>query len=185
MSIPLVITTNYDQLFEQALRLHSKGPIVSVYKKNEGIIPEATDDYTFGVEPSWRAPFIFKIHGDIDRSESIVITDEDYIHFVLRMSDKMDYYPVPETIRFRLQKWPIIFLGYSLMDYNLRLLFKTLRWRVDPSRRPDAYSVDRSPDPLIYDVWHSQRRYINYIVEDVWAFVPSLYRCIFGREMPQ
>jgi SIR2-like domain len=185
LNIPLVITTNYDQLFEQALRLHTKNPIVSIYKKNEAIIPETTDDYTFGEEPSSTAPFVFKMHGDIDSPESIVITDEDYIHFVLRMSDKMDYYPVPETIRFRLQKWPIVFLGYSLMDYNLRLLFKTLRWRMDPSRRPDAYSVDRSPDPLIYDVWHNQRRYIKYVVEDVWKFVPTLYRYILGREMPQ
>jgi hypothetical protein len=117
--------------------------------------------------------------------ESIVITDEDYIHFVLRMSDKGEFYPIPETIRFRLQKWPVIFVGYSLLDYNLRILFKTLRFRLDPARRPEAYSIDRSPDPLIYEVWHNQRKHIRYVVEDVWTFVPSLYRCVTGRDMPQ
>jgi len=185
LNIPIVITTNYDQLFEKALRLHAKAPVISVYKKNDSNAHHATDDYTFGEEPRAQEPFVFKIHGDVDVPESIVVTDEDYIHFVLRMSDKGDFYPVPETIRYRLQKWPTVFLGYSLIDYNLRLLFKTLRWRVDPARRPDAYSVDRSPDPLIYDVWHSQRRYIRYIVEDVWSFVPALYREVMKKEMPR
>jgi hypothetical protein len=185
LDFPLIITTNYDQLFEQALRMHSKQPVVSVYKKNEPPQLETTDDYTFGEDPSPAIPFVFKIHGDIDRPESIVITDEDYIHFLLRMGDKDEHYPVPRTIRFRLQTWPTVFLGYSLMDYNLRLLFKTLRWKVDPSRRPDAYSVDRAPDPLIYEVWHNQRRYIRYIVEDVWRFVPELYCQITGSEMPK
>jgi len=156
-----------------------------VYKKNEGLARVATEDYTFGEEPRSDAPFMFKVHGDIDSPESIVVTDEDYIHFVLRMGDKLDFDPIPETIRYRLQKWPVIFLGYSLMDYNLRLLFKTLRWNMDPARRPDAYSVDRAPDPLIYDVWHNQRKYIRYIVEDVWSFVPALYRRVKGSEMPE
>jgi hypothetical protein len=185
LNFPLIITTNYDQLFEQALRLKKKNPIVSVYKKNEGLARVATEDYTFGEEPRSDAPFMFKVHGDIDSPESIVVTDEDYIHFVLRMGDKLDFDPIPETIRYRLQKWPVIFLGYSLMDYNLRLLFKTLRWNMDPARRPDAYSVDRAPDPLIYDVWHNQRKYIRYIVEDVWSFVPALYRRVKGSEMPE
>jgi hypothetical protein len=46
------------------------------------------------------------------------------------------------------------------------------------------YSVDRSPDPLIFDVWQDQRRYVRFVVQDVWAFVPQLYRLVLGKEMP-
>jgi hypothetical protein len=41
---------------------------------------------------------------------------------------------------------------------------------------PDMYSVDVRPDPLILDVWQSQRRYVKFIAQDVWSFVPRLVR---------
>jgi len=185
LDFPIVITTNYDQLFERALRRIAKEPIFSIYKKNEEKEQESTDEYPGGDDPCPQRPFIFKIHGDVDRPESIVITDEDYIHFVLRMGDKSPFNPIPDAIQYRLKKWPTLFLGYSLMDYNLRLLFKTLRWRVDRSRWPDTYSVDRSPDPLIFEVWNNQRKYVKYVVSDVWSFVPQLYRNVTGEEMKE
>jgi hypothetical protein len=58
---------------------------------------------------------------------------EDYIDFILRMSDKDPLNPVPKEIKPWFYYWPTLFLGYSLMDYNLRLLFRTLRWKMDPA----------------------------------------------------
>jgi len=179
LNFPLVVTTNFDRLFERALTEAGKEPFVSVYS------PEAaeTEDYP-GPMPTPQQPFVCKIHGDIGKPESIVVTDDDYIHFVLRMSDKAPYDPVPMTFRFYFTKWTTLFVGYSLVDYNLRLLFKTLRWKIDRARIPDTYSVDLHPDPLIFDVWHNQRRYVNFIAEDIWTFVPDLYRAVKGEEMP-
>jgi len=176
----LIITTNYDQLFETALRDEGKTPLVSIYNKTGD---EPTRDYPGNLDP--REPFVVKIHGDVQSPESIVITDEDYIQFVLRMSDKETYNPVPLTFRFFFTKWPTLFVGYSLLDYNLRLLFKTLRWKIDPSNFPDTYSVDLYPDPLILDIWHNRQRYVKFIAQDVWTFIPNLYRTVTGEEMPQ
>jgi hypothetical protein len=174
----LVITTNFDRLFERALIDVGKDPQVSIYSPDSN---DPTEDYE---EPNSLAPFLFKIHGDVNEPESLVVTDEDYIQFVLRMSDKAPYDPVPLTLRFYLMKWTTLFVGYSLVDYNLRLLFKTLRWRIDKAKIPDTYSVDLHPDPLIFDVWHQQRRYVTFIAQDVWTFVPALYRAVLGKEMP-
>jgi hypothetical protein len=176
LGFPLVITTNYDQLFENALAAVGKQPRVAVYTPNL----EATTDYR---DPSSQSPIVFKIHGDISRPETIVVTDEDYIQFVLRMSSKDPYDPVPLTLKFYLTGWTTLFLGYSLLDYNLRLLFKTLRWKIDSANVPDMYSVDYHPDPLIFDVWHNQRRYVKFIAQDVWAFVPRLYELVLGKEL--
>lgn len=170
----LIITTNYDDLFEKALRAAGKNPKVGIYNKGQFSI---TDDYG---ETTQDEPFVFKIHGDIHHPESIVITDEDYIQFVLRMTDKLDYHPVPETFRFRFKRWPTLFVGYSLLDYNLRLLFMTLRWNVDRTKFADMYSVDPLPDPLIFDVWSNQNKYVTFIVQDVWKFIPELYRMVTG-----
>lgn len=178
LGFPLVITTNFDQLLERALTDTGREPHVTVYSPDSS---DPTDDY---LDPTSQSPFVFKFHGDVAHEESIVVTDEDYIQFVLRMTDVAPYYPVPMTFRFHFQKWPTLFVGYSLIDYNLRLLFKTLRWRIDKAKMPDTYSVDHHPDPLIFDVWYSQRRYLKFITQDVWTFVPSLYGMVLGREMP-
>jgi SIR2-like domain len=176
LDFPLVITTNYDQLFESALSAAGKQPRVSVYTHDL----EPTVDYR---DPTPASPVLFKIHGDITRPETIVVTDEDYIQFVLRMSSKEPYDPIPLSLKFFLTGWTTLFVGYSLLDYNLRLLFKALRWKVDAANLPDMYSVDYAPDPLIFDVWHNQRRYVKFIAQDVWAFVPKLYELVTGKEL--
>ncbi|HEX8159433.1 MAG TPA: SIR2 family protein [Solirubrobacteraceae bacterium] len=176
MDFPLVITTNYDQLFERALRDAGKQPRVSVYNPE----PEPTTDFR---NATGQSPVIYKLHGDIARRESLVVTDEDYIQFVLRMSDKEPYDPIPLSLKFFLTGSTTLFVGYSLLDYNLRLLFKALRWKIDAANVPDMYSVDFRPDPLIMDVWQSQRRYVKFIAQDVWSFVPHLYELVRGEEL--
>ncbi len=180
LPFPIVMTTNYDQLFERALALspERKRPYVGIYSRERVVTP----DYPGPDDPSGDKPFVFKMHGDINVPESIVVTDEDYIHFVLRMNDVEQMKPVPDTIQYQLRRWPTLFIGYGLLDFNLRLLFRTLRWGLDQARWPNSYSVDISPDPLNKDTW--MREGLRFIVEDVWEFVPELYRLVMGREMP-
>jgi hypothetical protein len=86
---------------------------------------------------------------------------------------------------YHLMRLPTLFIGYSLMDYNLRLLFKTLRWRMDKSKFPMSYSVDPFPDPLLeFSMGEGDRRQVIFIAQDVWTFVPALYREVTGKEMP-
>lgn len=172
----LVITTNYDKLFEDALLLAGKSPTVKFYKPNRSESDEPNDYPPGQLIPTPTHPFLFKIHGDIDDPKSVVITDDDYTKFVLRMTCYGQADPIPKLMQLCLSKWPILFLGYSLLDYDLRLLFQLLRWKLDPSWMPPSFSVDRQPDPLVLEVLQNQRRYLKYIVQDVWAFVPDLIR---------
>ena len=84
LNFPLVITTNFDQLLEEALTQSGKHPNVSIYNKDW--VPTA--QYAGTGDPTSGEPFVLKIHGDIGSPESIVITDQDYIHFILRISDQ-------------------------------------------------------------------------------------------------
>jgi hypothetical protein len=175
LSFPLVITTNYDQLFEQALKEAGKEPRVTTYTPHL----EPTVDFR---DPTAESPVVFKIHGDILRPETVVLTDEDYIQFVLRMSSKEPYDPVPLSLKYYMTSWTTLFVGYSLLDYNLRMLFKTLRWKIDSAIMPDMYCVDYRPDPLLFDVWHNQRRYVQFIAQDLWAFIPGLHERVLGEQ---
>lgn len=174
LGFPLVITTNYDQLFEDALCAIGHRPRVSVYT------PRLEKTKTFR-DMSSEDPVVYKIHGDIEEGESIVITDENYIDFLMRMNDKDPYAPVPMSLKSRLSEWTTLFVGYSLLDYNLRLLFKTLRWQIDDP--PMMYSVDYPPDELIVDVWDNQLGYVKFIVQDAWSVVGVLYERVLGREL--
>ena len=177
MNFPLIITTNYDRLFEEALLMAGKNPTRAVYIPKDNARPEDPLQ-----DPSPQDPFIFQIHGDINAPESLVITDEDYIDFVLRMTSPEQFNPVPQTFYYRLARWPIFFVGYSLLDYDLRLLLKTLRHHKD--RFPRSYSIDPSPDPLVSRIWDSELGYVGFLAKDLWEFVPELYRRVIGNEMP-
>lgn len=177
MNFPLIITTNYDRLFEEALLMAQKNPTRAIYVSKDNVRPEEPLQ-----DPSPQEPFIFKIHGDINVPDSLVITDEDYIDFVLRMTGSEDFNPVPQTFYYRLAKWPIFFLGYSLLDYDLRLLLKTLRHHKD--RFPRSYSIDPSPDPLVSRVWDSELGYVGFLARDLWEVVPEIYRRVMGKQMP-
>jgi hypothetical protein len=188
LNFPLVITTNYDQLFEKAIQSVGKGFSRCVYTPDSNR-RTLNRDYFFSADAQSaeglarrrqiidsQHPFILKIHGDIvEDPGSIVITDEDYIQFVLRMGGNSAVNPVPQLVREKLKSWATLFIGYSLKDYNLRLLFKTLRWKIDKSDIPPMYSIDLRPDPLIIAYWENYQRYVTFQIKDLWEFIPKLY----------
>jgi SIR2-like protein len=177
LDFPLICTTNYDKLFEKALIVKGKGPIVSSYSNNRFAI---TKDYTDAkLDP--RKPFLFKIHGDIDDpTDSIVITDEDYIEFILRNIWGMGAYdPIPSVFSYHLRFWPVLFVGFSLMDYNLRLIFKIMGWELPKPK--ESYSIGPYPDGLIRKKYDPP---VKFVVQDVWSFVPALYKAVTGKDMP-
>jgi hypothetical protein len=46
------------------------------------------------------------------------------------------------------------------------------------------YAVDVAPHVLLSTVWR-ERRQMNIIRQNIWDFVPALYRVVLGREMPE
>jgi hypothetical protein len=176
LPFPFYITTNYDTLLEKSLYKAQtldgleKDPIVRVYDPKRDKPPEQVP-----LNPKERNPVVFKLHGDIHKPESIVVTEEDYLEFILKMTDN-NAHPIPSQLRVQLGELPTLFIGYSLQDYNLRLLLRTLRWNVDPANYQPFFSVDRSPDSVIVSVFQNREKIkVNFIRADVWKFVPRLY----------
>src|SRR5437016_122162 len=83
LDFPIVITTNYDNLYEKALEEKALNeeklgqPVtkydLSIYSPNDNLKLK-TKDCSSAPDP--RRPYILKMHGDISKPESIVITDE-------------------------------------------------------------------------------------------------------------
>lgn len=100
----MIITTNYDGFIEDLLYDDEKGNPV-VYVGQDGFFEE-----TIG----WSE--VYKIHGDHKRPSSIIINEEDYNQY-----DKNSVLISAKVLSTMIYS-PIIFLGYSLNDRNVRKL---------------------------------------------------------------
>lgn len=212
MNFKYIVTTNYDHLFEDALAAVGKAKFhKSIYKPNR-VVSECTNDVS-EKEVSVQTPFLFKLHGDLRdavngdaeynyKKDSIVITDEDYLHFILRMSQIIDnkekglndidsdkdFYPIPQSINKTftgLNQNTFLFVGYGLRDYNLRLIFKTSLWKKDTNifKTLHKWSIDVDPDKTITNIFTSDYK-ITFIKKDIWCAIPYLYKHIFNEKMP-
>jgi hypothetical protein len=167
---PLILTTNYDDLLEQAFDAAGVPYDVVVYVADgkdagkfrhqppgNGEKPRLIGEPETYVEldPTKRT-VILKIHGFVDRShpdpedaeDSYVITEDHYIEYLARTDlDNL----VPVKLLRRLRKCHFLFLGYSMRDWNLRAILHRI-W-ADREQEYDSWSVQIHADPLETKSW--------------------------------
>jgi SIR2-like domain len=139
----LIVTTNYDDVLERAFR-H---------------IDEPFDLVTYDAEGQQRGKFtrtvILKIHGAVDRADqtrdSYVITEDHYIDY-LAWTDVSKLFPV--TLVEKLRRSHCLFLGYSLRDWNLRVILNRI-WG-DETLRSMSWAIQLNPDPVDEGLWRSR-----------------------------
>lgn len=103
-SISGVITTNYDNMMEILF------PDFQTYVGQEELIFANIS----GIGE------IYKIHGSVSNPKSLVLTTKDYAEF-----EEKSAYLIAKLLTIFLE-YPIIFLGYSLNDRNIRNIFETI-----------------------------------------------------------
>jgi SIR2-like domain len=134
---PLIVTSNYDDLMEKALGEHTPFDLVfyEAYGENKGSFFHRKPDSTRVTKLSPRSKYLFfdscplvlKIHGNAasDRTDaySYMITEDDYIEYIANgVFEKF----LPATILGRLRESRLLFLGYSLRDWNLRVFLRRI-----------------------------------------------------------
>ncbi|KAF0375331.1 SIR2 family protein [Pediococcus acidilactici] len=100
----IIVTTNYDQLIETCLQQQT-GHMPKVFIGQNGFFDE-TDNWSE----------LYKIHGSSSAPNSLVITHKDYENY-----DKRSIL-ISAKILSTMISSPIVFLGYSLTDRNVRKL---------------------------------------------------------------
>jgi hypothetical protein len=172
----LVVTTNYDRHFERAYhdRLR-RWPDVVVYRggwnpNDRGAKLHVTPDGNPAPGgPNWmpsKPTSLYKMHGCISQvnGQSLVITEEDYINF---LTNALGEYPDNRLlyyVRGRLEVSVILFLGYSLSDWNFRTIFKaTVERREKKDTRSYAVQLhapqtegERDLLEVVTNFWHDK-----------------------------
>jgi len=153
--IKTIITTNYDPLFESAFG--DKGRIILT-----------KFDFSNPTEKNVRVN-IYKIHGTIDRPDTIILTTSDYIGF-LRREKEDDLYI--DQLKLLLSQHVVLFIGYSLDDYNIEFLLKNLSDQLENHKKQWFLVSPNIPKHVVRDL---QYRYkIHYIDSTFESFIFNL-----------
>ena len=124
LNFPLIYTTNYDRNLEAAFEAQGRS-----YAK----IANARDLIALGAQDTQ----IVKFHGDFDDDASLVLTESDYFSRLNFDS------PLDVKLRADAMSRPVLFIGYSMQDLNIRLLLHRIweTWSRSPyeSHRPKSY----------------------------------------------
>lgn len=102
-----IITTNYDDLLERALKKSIKAPLYSV------IIQDKNLPYSYD-----KSRFLVKIHGDL-KLKNIVLTEKDYANY------EKNFPLILSFLKYIFAKYRVVFIGFSLTDPNFK---KILYW---------------------------------------------------------
>jgi hypothetical protein len=122
------ITTNYDGFMERALKSVDRAPIVETCRWSDqlwdtlGAYPDLT--------PNLENPILFHLHGTLKQDLSILVSEDDYIDFTVTMairgSHEISQSALWSQIRLALGYTTVLFIGYSLEDWNFRVMLKYL-----------------------------------------------------------
>ncbi len=188
----LIVVTNYDTLVEDAFRAAGRPFELIVYPAErsaygnsllwwrpgeaEPIAIEAKElDLDLG-----QTTVIYKMHGTVwpagDQWDNFVITEEDYIEFLSRMTTNTSS-AVPAQFYQYSRNRSFLFLGYSLRDWNLRVVLRNLRRQFELAGAEDrdavpSWAIQWKPSPLEQRLW--DRRNVNIFDMDLGEFVTKL-----------
>jgi hypothetical protein len=172
LPIAYVLTTNFDDLMERAFREEAgKTPQVFVYERRGDAepLPIATVE----------EPVVYKLHGSLQKPESMVLTEDDVIDFLACIIARDPEVPAAVTKLFK--DYSILFIGYGLKDLNVRVMLRALRGRREAPPDTASFAVQRRPeDDLLAQEWHQtimffkEREALRCFDVDARSFVEEL-----------
>jgi hypothetical protein len=136
MPLSLYMTTNYDDFMFQALKKTAgKEPKLFINRwydpdnklKGEPGVPD--EGAVSELNPSESKPAVYYFHGHKDNLDTMVLTEDDYLDFLVRVS--RDQTLIPPRIQEAIGGTSLLFIGYGLNDTNFRVIFRGLvenRW---------------------------------------------------------
>jgi len=198
LSVPLlIVTTNYDDLIERAFAKAGKPFDLVIHqtdrKENEASVlwwqhgarePQFVEPNKLSIDLE-TTTVIYKMHGSVDRQldkwHSYVVSEEDYIDFLSRMTSQTGAVPAIFAQPFRERQF--LFLGYSLSDWNFRVVLRNLETPLPGQVAGDeadeelrSWAIQYQPSRLEQKLW--DRRHVNIYDCDINEFTRRLRQAV-------
>jgi hypothetical protein len=184
----LIVTTNYDRLMEKALKQAGKVDgdyrvVVQEFDPKELVLFHqrvSSEIDGFG------GLILYKIHGSFPperpgipeqeweegdgRGRKILITEDDYVEFLtfITHGDK----GIPNKIKASLITSTVLFFGYSLEDWDFRVLYKSLIEPLSEDRQEKPYAFQKNPNPAWVGFW--SKKNLDIFDMDHYVFAEQL-----------
>ena len=145
LPLPIYITTNYDNFLFQAFESRKKKKANRVLCLWNKILRDFNQDWGFdpNCKPTPENPVIFHLHGHLEVTRSLVLTEDDYLDFLVAISRNQDL--IPKRIQQAFAETSLLFLGYRLADIDFRVLFRSLVSFLEISTAVKHISVQLAP----------------------------------------
>ncbi len=148
LPLSIYLTTNYDNLMVGALKSRRREPHRELCRWNNALknCPSIFDSPS-GSEPTPANPVVFHLHGHVDEIDSMVLTEDDYLDFLVNIStNRNDRKLIPARIEKAMSRASLLFIGYRLSDWSFRVLFRGLVCSLEGSLRRANVAVQLLPD---------------------------------------
>ena len=162
LPLPVYMTTNYDDFMVKALRSRHKDPRRELCRWNQYLrdhVPSAFDR-AVGYEPTVANPVVFHLHGHNEVPESLVLTEDDYFDFLVNVARDDDL--LPPRIQKALSGSSLLFVGYSLADWDFRVIFRSLVGYLERTIIRSHVSVQIAPGAASGSKEKAQEYLTNY-----------------------
>ena len=115
------------------------------------------------------------LHGHLEAEESLVLTENDYLDFLVGISENRNQL-LPDKIQDALASTSLLFLGYSLTDWDFRVIFRSIVYylakndkahvsvQLEPERKADM--TDQELENIIS---YLQKYYALQKIEVFWG----------------
>jgi DNA-binding SARP family transcriptional activator len=184
----LIVTTSYDLALEAAFLEageefdvvsyiatgSARGKFCHITPDGDGRLIDLPNTYATELSLD-RRTVILKLHGQVDRGperewESFVVTEDDYIDY-LAQTDLTG--AVPVSLAAKLRRSHFLFLGYTMADWNLRVILNRL-WSDQPlSYR--SWAVQPEPMPLEREFWRRRDVEVHELPLEQYAGILARY----------
>ena len=130
LPFPLYVTTNYDELLFRAIEHHGRSmnrkPVFEFCRWKDGG-SDKSSYFRRGTKftPSVQTPMVYHLHGHASVPASLVLTEDDYLDFLVNMSKDLSGF-LPARIQEAIAGSSLLFIGYGMADIDFRVLFRGL-----------------------------------------------------------
>jgi len=166
LPVRLIVTTNYDRLMEKALEEAGR-EYVPVVQPIGGFHPLelASKDEELADAKAGGILILYKIHGSFQANgqapaERIIITEEDYIEFLTVVANEQ--IGIPPTIKAEMTTGTLLFLGYSLEDWDFRTIFKGTIEKLERHEIFKSFAIQKQPSAFWSKFWEKEKNVVIY-----------------------
>ena len=132
-------------------------------------------------QPSSANPLVFHLHGSDEFVQSLVLTEDDYIDFLVNISRSRKL--LPPRIEEALTNASLLFIGYRLRDINCRVIHRGLVQSMDGSLRSLSVTVQMSPPDDCREDAGAAEKYMTSYFDDLNVRVYWGTAAQFAREL--